>query len=113
MKIDGNCHGYSLSAFNQNAANMSADWDIAVRNMGTLVQKWNIRHLLGREGEDPEQTNPGKARVFWSDDPNPAAGGRSITYQSMSFFLFNNKVERISLEQLYTAKELGGLGLVK
>ena len=78
MKIDGNCHGYSLSAFNQNAANMSADWDIAVRNMGTLVQKWNIRHLLGREGEDPEQTNPGKARVFWSDNPNPGACGRSI-----------------------------------
>ena len=33
-------------------------------------------------------------------------------HQSMSFFLFNDKVERISLEQLYAAKELGGLGLV-
>ena len=33
-------------------------------------------------------------------------------HQSLSFFLFNNKVERISLEQLYAAKELGGLGLV-
>ena len=67
------------SAFNQNAANMSADWDIAVRNMRTLVQKWNMRNLLGREGENPEQANPGEARVFWSDDPNPVAGGRSIT----------------------------------
>ena len=54
-------------------------WDIAVRNMRTLVQKWNMRNLLGREGENPEQANPGEARVFWSDDPNPAAGGRSIT----------------------------------
>ena len=27
-------------------------------------------------------------------------------------FPLNNKVERISLEQLYTTKELGGLGLV-
>ena len=33
-------------------------------------------------------------------------------HPSMSFFLFNDKVERISLEQLYAAKELGGLGLV-
>ena len=47
--------------------------------MRTLVQKWNMRHLLGREGENPEQANPGEARVFWSDDPNPVAGGRSIT----------------------------------
>ena len=33
-------------------------------------------------------------------------------HQSMPFFLFNDKVERISLEQLYAAKELDGLGLV-
>ena len=32
-------------------------------------------------------------------------------HQSMSF-LFNDLVERISLDQLYAAKELGGLGLV-
>ena len=35
-----------------------------------------------------------------------------LLHQSMSFFLFNNKVERISLKQLYTTKELGVLGLV-
>ena len=33
-------------------------------------------------------------------------------HRSMSFFLFNDKVKRISLEQMYAAKELGGLGLV-
>ena len=27
-----------------------------------MVQQWNTRHLLGMEGEDPEQANPGEAR---------------------------------------------------
>ena len=32
--------------------------------------------------------------------------------QSVSFFLFHDRVEKISLEELYAAEDAGGLGLI-
>jgi len=88
-------------------------WEKAVRNVRTLVQQWITRRGISLAGKVRILSKVILAKLWYVAQMLPIQ--QQVVdqiHQSISFFLFNDKVERISLEQLYAAKEVGGLGLV-
>ena len=88
-------------------------WETAVRNIWSLVQQWITRRGISLAGKVRILNKLILAKLWYGAQMLPIQ--QQIVdqvHQSMSFFLFNDNVERISLEQLCAAKELGGLGLV-
>ena len=88
-------------------------WEAAVRSIRSLVQQWVTRRGISLAGKVRLLNKLILAKLWYGAQILPIQQQVvDQVHQSMSFFLFNDKVERISLDQLYAAKELGGLGLV-
>ena len=94
-------------------ATYQMSWNIVVTNIRAMIQKWISRKDITLAGKVRIANVLILAKVWYTGQTMPIQQEVVCKIErAISYYLFNNKIERIQLEQLYTKKEKGGLELV-